>query len=426
MSLERASLLLQQRRHDLAETELRRHLTAEPDDAHGHTLLALCLAALDRDREAIDEAREAIRLAPDLANAHYAHALALESVNKYGDAERAIGEAIRLDPEEADYYALLAQVHANRRRWRDALATADQGLAIDPEHSGCLNLRAHALVQLNRRDDAAETIGEALARDPEDPFTHANQGWARLHAGDHAAALDHFREALRLDPRLEWAREGLVEALKAHYPVYGLMLRYFLWMSRLPRGTQMLVIIGGWFGVRIARGLAAADPTLRLILTPLIVAYAIFAVLTWTADPLFNLLLRLNRYGRYALSPEQVITSNWVGAFTGAALLLGVLAAALGSPTIGFGALCTFGLVLLVSGVFRCARGWPRTVAAAYTALCALLVAAGVATALTVSLTPDISADRADAPYTYLGVALFLVIAGTWLLTFLSNVRTRR
>ena len=426
MSLERASLLLQQRRHDLAETELRRHLAGDPDDAPGHTLLALCLAALERPREAIDEAREAIRLAPDLPNAHYAHALALEAAQRYDAAEDAIREAIRLDPEDADNRALLAQLHVDRQRWRDALAAADEGLAIDPEHGTCLNLRAHALVQLGRRDDAAETIDEALARDPEDPLTHANQGWARLHAADYAGALEHFREALRLNPQLEWAREGLVEALKARYPVYGLLLRYFLWMSRLPRGTQMLVIFGGWFGMRIARGLAAMDPMLQLILTPVIIAYAIFAVLTWTADPLFNLLLRLNPFGRYALSREQATASNWVGIFTAAALLCGVAAALLGSPSLGFGALCTFGLVLLVAGVFRCPHGWPRLVAALYTGLCALVVLAGVTTAITVSVTPGLSPDRADTPYGYLGFALLLTIAGTWLLTFLSQARPKR
>ena len=65
-----------------------------------------------------------------------------------------------------------------------------------------------ALVRLGRRDEAGATLEAALARDPENAVTHANQGWARLHAGDFRGALEHFREALRLNPSLEWARAG--------------------------------------------------------------------------------------------------------------------------------------------------------------------------------------------------------------------------
>ena len=55
-----------------------------------------------------------------------------------------------------------------------------------------------------------------------------------MHAGDFRGALEHFREALRLNPSPEWARAGLVEALKARYPSAA-SLRYFLWMSTLSR-----------------------------------------------------------------------------------------------------------------------------------------------------------------------------------------------
>ena len=56
---------------------------------------------------------------------------------------------------------------------------------------------------------------EALGRNPENAHTNANQGWSLLHGGQPGKALEHFREALRLDPDLEFARAGMVEALKA-------------------------------------------------------------------------------------------------------------------------------------------------------------------------------------------------------------------
>ena len=96
-----------------------------------------------------------------------------------------------------------------------------------------------ALVQLGRKDEAQQTLGSALANDPENALTHANQGWALLHRGDHAKALEHFREALRIDPELDWARAGIVEALKARHLIYRVMLRFFLWMGRQSQGRAV-------------------------------------------------------------------------------------------------------------------------------------------------------------------------------------------
>src|SRR3712207_7475219 len=54
---------------------------------------------------------------------------------------------------------------------------------------------------------------------------HANRGWQEAHRGNYEQAMAHFREALRIDASLEWAREGVVEVLKARNPVYRVMLR---------------------------------------------------------------------------------------------------------------------------------------------------------------------------------------------------------
>ena len=112
------------------------------------------------------------------------------------------------------------------------------------------NLRAMALVNLGRKREAAEAMRGTLAKDPQNAFSHANQGWTLLHQGDHAQGLEHFREALRIDPELDWAAAGTVEALKARHLLYRLMLRYFLWMSRLGGRARWGVILGVLFASR--------------------------------------------------------------------------------------------------------------------------------------------------------------------------------
>jgi tetratricopeptide (TPR) repeat protein len=399
----RAVVLLEQSRHDLAERELRQALAADPDHALAHAYLSQCLLERDQLADATEEAKAAVRLAPELPFAHAALARALVRRNYLREALASAREALRLDPTDADHYALLAGIHLERRDWPAALEAAEEGLGHDAEHVGCNNLRAMALTKLGRTAEAGATIAAALSRDPEDPFSHANQGWTALHEGDTKKALEHFREALRLDPELDYARAGLVEALKARNPIYGLMLRYFLFMSRLSGKAQWAIILGGYVGYQVLRRVGAENPEWMPWVRPLLLAYFVFAVMTWIAAPLFNLLLRLNRYGRHALSADQRRGANLVAA-VGLPALVFVLAWLVTGNDLALAGAVFFGFLLLpASAIFTCDAGWPRWCMTAYTILLACLPPAAVALWLV---------DRALAELGFLGFVWGSVLSG--------------
>jgi tetratricopeptide (TPR) repeat protein len=289
-------------------------------------------------------------------------------------------------------------------------------------------LRAIALVRLGRKAEAGQAIESALARAPESAVTHANQGWTLLHQGNPKKALEHFREALRLDPENDWARHGIVEALKARNIIYALMLRYFLWMSGLSARLQWGIILGGYFGNRILAGLAHGNPSLAPWILPLRILYITFAVLTWTADPLFNLLLRLNRFGRLVLTPEQIVSSNWFGACLLLALLsLGACFFTNFALWALFGAL-VFGLLLLpLAGTFKCSSGWPRMMMAIYTSGMALV---GIGAVL-LCLLADAANARQDrvvlsAAQGLIGLFLLGAFGSGWVANILIAQRPRR
>jgi predicted Zn-dependent protease len=420
MSVQRGQLLYQQSRYDLAEAELRQALAAEPDDAYAHSLLGLCLLERKQLADATEEARQAVHLAPDMPFGHYALAKVWYGRDHYDEARTAIEEAIRLDPDDPDYRALLSAIHFDERRWNEALRAAEEGLALDPEHDGCTNLRAMALVKLGRTRDAGATIDAALARNPENSATHANQGWTLLEQGRTDEALGHFREALRLDPENEWARAGIVEALKARNPVYAVMLRYFLWMSRLSSRAQWGVIIGGYFINRMLTQAARADPELAPWLLPFRIVYIGFVFLTWTAEPLFNLLLRLNRFGRLSLSRKQIVESNWVGA----AILVALLALggyfASGSDRLLLAAMVFGFLIIPLAGTLKTALGWPRTAMWTYTGVLAALGLAAVVTAL------GSTGGEAEPNWAFFGAFLLGVIGAPWVANALIMRRPKR
>ena len=418
-NLERALLLFQQSRFDLAEPELRQALALEPHDPYAHALLGLCLSHREQFTDATAETQQAIHLAPDFPFAHYAQAQVLCDRNRFSEALPAINEAIRLNPEDADQYALLSNIHMQERRWRDALNAAEQGLQFNPEHVGCTNLRAIAMVKLGRKAEAGRTIDTALSKNPDNSLTHANQGWTLLEQGQPKNAAEHFREALRLDPQNEWARQGIIEALKARNIIYALMLKYFLWISKFSRRGQWGIVLAGYFGNRILAMVAQSNPDLAPWILPLRILYIAFVLMTWLAYPFFNLLLRLNKFGRLVLSREQTIATNWFGLCLLLALvgLTGCIFASFDSAW--FIMAIVFGLLLLpVSAIFKCPSGWPRNVMAGLTIAMSLL---GLS-ALTQFF---MQAGSFDTAKNLLIAFALCVAASTWLSNLLISQRRR-
>ncbi len=193
--LERAMLLLQQGRYDLAEQQLRQALAQDPNHPIVHALLGICLTTRDDREGAIAACENAVSLAPDFSFTHHVFARTLNHFDRLTEAEAAVREAIRLDPEEPEYHGTLALILLNRKRWPEALTAAETGLQLNAEEVDCLNYRAIALTRLGRRDEAGQSIHTALEHDPDNAHSHANMGWTLLHAGNHRkAAFDHFRE----------------------------------------------------------------------------------------------------------------------------------------------------------------------------------------------------------------------------------------
>ncbi len=371
--LARAQLLLAQSRHELAEQELRRVLATDPELAAAHSLLALALVGQQKYDEAEQEAGQAILRAPDSDFAHYCQSVVLISRNKFPLAEAAAREALRLAPADPDYHAQLGRVLLSQGKWQQALDTAEVGLQHDADHEGCNELRTMALTQLGRRQEAIGAAEGQLERNPESATAHANKGWSLLHQRKPKEAIVHFREALRLEPDSDFARAGMVEALKARNPVYRVMLAFFLWMSRLGSQARWGIMIGAYVGYRVLRSVAASNPGLAPWIAPLLILYLCFAALTWFASPLFNLLLRLDRDGRYALSRDQRVASNWLGGCLVVALIGAIYYAVTGDFLGVVVAIVTVGLALPLVVIYSCDVGWPRQAMTIYTAVMALL-----------------------------------------------------
>ncbi|MFW6222436.1 MAG: tetratricopeptide repeat protein [Bacteroidota bacterium] len=292
----RGFVLLNQGKYKLAIKEFNKNLAEDPHNAELHALVAFCYLKLGKHKEAEQAAKNSIGIDHDHHFSHYLLGSIYLEKGQLKDARIHLEEALRIAPEEADYHLAVAHLLFAENKFNESWEACQQGLSIDPENVGCLNLKGRLAVKLDKQFDASHAFHAAFAKDPDNENTHANQGWAYLEKKEYKQALSHFRESLRINPNNEFARAGLVEALKAKYWLYRYFLQFSFWIGNLNVKYRWALIIGLVIVVKVIP-----------ILAPFYIAFVFF---NWFSEILFNTILRFNRFGRYALNKTEIIYSN--------------------------------------------------------------------------------------------------------------------
>ena len=283
-----------------AATAFQEALAQEPNDAFALHQLAGCQWRIaDLRKEALQTIDRAIAVEPNDAEHHVLRALILCALDRPKEALDSTQTALAMEPNDSYAHTAEAQAWLHLEDWPRAERSARQALALDADNAGAANQLAQALRLQNKQAENAAHLAGMLARDPEDAFTHANAGWAALQRGAHREAEVHFREALRLDPDFDYAREGLLNSFRARSPLYRGYLKYSFAMARLNRKARWAVILGLYFGSRVARTLPGGSVLVALY----------FLLVRWVgvARPVGNAMLLFDRFARYALrTPEKI------------------------------------------------------------------------------------------------------------------------
>ncbi len=316
-----ADVLLSQGRFQKAEEILDRLLATGYEDNELYRMMAVAKMGLKKDGQAEELCRMIISRTPNEAFAFYLMATLRSRERNFSDALKNLDEAIKLDPTNTNFHAFRANILLQTKDYADALAASNISIELDAENIDGLNARASALMGLNRKDEAFETIEKSLATDPNNADTHANMGWGLLHKGLSDQALIHFKAALKEEPLNGFAKAGMLEAMKAKFPVYRYFLIIMLSLGKLKGGNQWAVIIGAYVIYRVLFSLASQFEGLQPILIPIIVLMVLFFISSWIFSPLMNLYLLTNPYGRLTLSEHQKSSATYVGF----ALLLSIL-----------------------------------------------------------------------------------------------------
>lgn len=304
--IERARLLLGQRRYKDAEIQAGIVLQQNPEDAEALQIIGHCRLDNKRYDEALKLFRQCIGLQPDDDYVLYLLAFTYYRKREIENAQKYLEQAIAVFPYNAGYFSLLSNIYATQRKYQEALDAANNGLQVNAEDIGCLNARSAALFRLNKKDEAYETINEALQVNPEDDYTHTNYGWHYLEKGKHKQAYEHFSEAMRINPNNLHAKEGYKASLKSKLPFYRWLLQYSLWMSHQSRNMRIVMIFGLWGVIKILSITEKGSPDWwKYVIGVIVVLYLCFVLLSWLGNSLANLYLLTSKHGRLALNDHE-------------------------------------------------------------------------------------------------------------------------
>jgi tetratricopeptide (TPR) repeat protein len=348
--LDRAEILLDLDKYDLAEQELRQEIAENPDSDLAHGSLARCLINQQQvGPETLTILEYALSLNAENDWLHYLLAIYWHIKGEFDRAQAAINVAIELDPNSERYFDILARILFDRgndqfkthsRRilfiilvvsrgslWPIAMgilsvcrgywlrsylqpvfAPLEKSLSLDPEYLSALNLHTQLLITTNRSRRALTNSLNALEIDPNHDITHKLHAQILLGLGQYATAADHFQSSLRIDPSSAEAKAGLLEATRSQYRIYP-------WISITHWRGKLVLVIAFLFTVAICIStIWFNNEAILIILIYLILVQAICIGLA--AKVIFNLLLQFQPKHKLliksSLSIRQVVFGNYL------------------------------------------------------------------------------------------------------------------
>ena len=409
-------LLQDQGRLEEAEACFYSVLAREPDNDFVYGRLALCqMSQPGKKRRALDTNAEAIRLRADEPFYFSVKAIVLGELHRGKEALEAAETAVRLNPEDTFALSAKANAYCAMDRWAEAEEWSRHALALDGDNAMAANILAHTLRMQGKRQLNAEAVERLLAADPEDSFAHVNAGWTALQAKDQPRAEQHFREALRLDPESDMAREGLLESFRARSWFYRAYLSYCFFMQRYTEGKQWMIFLGAFAVYQVSRKyLESLNPVYSGVLVAVWLGLVLWV---WLAPGIGNFLILLDRSARLALKPAE----RHQGIAVGGVFIAGALATIAGLVS-GYYPILLAGVGMLATTIpasltFGNASSRGRLVFGSITVL--LYMAAGIMIVLEWMHHPAPMHPLSRALGTF---ALVATVACTWL----GNIRSLR
>jgi Tfp pilus assembly protein PilF len=350
--LQRAEVLFNQGRYELAEQELRAEIAQNPQSANAHALLSMCLINqkkqpknfidsiqfLLEQQKLSNEELESIEyaLSIDSNNAWYHYVLAMYWY-RCGNLDRAKNQieiALGLNPNSAYFHYILACILFDIGNLKySGMASVSRGfmdffksyfigfylepvftplkksLALDPNSIASLNLLTNLYVTTGKHKQALESSLTALSRDPNNAMAQDLHGQILTNCGKYAEAIGYFQAALSIDPNYTQAKNNLLEAMRSKY--YWI----YPWVSLSHKKGKLVfasLIPAMFISLPLIRYLVTGSVNIKTPWENLGFAVIFFVtVIGFPAPWIFNYFLIKGKKARFLLTDRDAVISNY-------------------------------------------------------------------------------------------------------------------
>ncbi len=196
-----------------AVAALRQAVTAMPEHAAAHALLAQALQITGDTQAALIHYQNAVRLDPATPDWPLALGQAWLSANQPDQAIACLLEAVRQHPRHVEAHVWLGQAFAARRLWHEAARVAEEALNLDAHHVEAHVLAATAAHHTGQPAQAAQHWQMALKLRPREANLLIRYAQAML-ATQPATAQAALAEALAVSQHNPPAQHQIAEALR--------------------------------------------------------------------------------------------------------------------------------------------------------------------------------------------------------------------
>jgi Tfp pilus assembly protein PilF len=360
---DRAEVLFDQGRYELAEKELRAEIAENPTSADAHALLCVCLINQNKQPKNLIESIQFLAqhqkfskeelesieyaLSIDANNPWYHYVLAMYYYRR-GNLEQAkkqIEVAIGLNPNSAHYFYILAcflfdignrqfeglalssrglsevfKIYLNRYYLKSVFTPLKKSLALAPNSISSLNLLTNLLVTTGRYKQALESSRTALSLAPNNAKAQDLHGKILSECGKYAEAIEYFKEALKIDPNYTQAKNNLLEAMRLHYYWIYQWISVTNWRGKVVFASLFPVMIVSLLFIRV---IITGSVNIKTPWENLPFAIIFFEmVIGSTAQWIFNYFLIKSKKARFLLIDRDAIVSKYVLSLSVTILLL--------------------------------------------------------------------------------------------------------
>ncbi|TVM03906.1 MAG: hypothetical protein CV087_02490 [Candidatus Brocadia sp. WS118] len=193
---------------DAAIRAFRDSIRVKYDQPKAHCNLGAAYSLKGLDKEAIEELTIATRLRNEYPEAHNNLGILYKRKGMLNEAVGEYIEALRTNPYYADAHCNLGSALIDQGRLDEALSELEKAVKIRRDFALAHYNMAVVYFKKGQMDEAYHKLLEAYQLDPKNADVHISLGVLYLnHFHDNKKALEHIREALRINPKHRQAEE---------------------------------------------------------------------------------------------------------------------------------------------------------------------------------------------------------------------------